>query len=682
MQFLYPTYLWGFLLVLIPIIIHLFQLRRYRLVYFSSLKFLKQLDIEQKRRSRLKELLLLLIRILLISMLVLAFAHPYFPGKTAPISSQQSVGIYIDNSLSMENEADGQSLLDHAKEAALKIIEKHPEETRFFLLHNSNIFNSKFPLETREAITVIESLSFSSATTSISLILERFDQITNNLDEGDTKMLYIFSDYQNSFLNTGTGITDPDFNTILGKLPNGISNNIFIDSCWFNSPVNSVDKRLTLHARIRNNSDQDLNRFPVHLIIQDSLLAQETASIGAYSSDELEFSYNLENGGWQKGKIEIRDYPVSFDNQFYFTYFISEKAPVLQIYTNRENQHLKALFESDPYFEYHNSPSGAIPYQDLGNFKLIILNSVESFSPNLSKLLHDYVEQGGNLFVIPGREGSMAGINRFTRSFDAPVFSNLIVRKTEVRIPDNMQEFYDRISMNPDQQVELPSFLKYYRLVGNLPKSEPILSSETGRPILSRSSFGNGFVNICASPLFEEFTNFQVHPLFVPFMYFLANSGIDQQSLYHRIGRVEPVPIEVVNTPGKGPVRILNPDGNKDFIPKQFKNQSTGQLMIHFNDYSGFSGILDVVREEETEACIAVNYSYEESQIENLSPREIQKVIIENSLSNVSLAEAIEEDIPSDNIRIKGKSFPLVRILLLLAIVFLVSESIIHRFKT
>ncbi len=681
MQFLNPTYLWGLLLVLIPILIHLFQLRKYKLVYFSSLKFLKQLEIEQKRRSRLKELLLLITRILLICMLVLAFAHPYFPGKSDISSGKQTVGFYVDNSMSMENEADGQSLLDHAKKTAIEAVAQYPPDTRFILIHNEDLFTSRFPLEAKDAIGAIEMIQLSSSSSSLNNVLDRFRQIVSEQD-AEKNVLHVFSDFQKSFLNTGSILENPNFPTLLEKLPDGTSNNIFIDSCWFSAPVNNIEKRHTLHARINNESDQDLNHFPVHLNIQDSLVAQETVTLESYSSADIEFSYNLDRTGWQKGNIEIRDYPVSFDNIFHFAYYISDEIPVLQIYSGRENVNMQALFESDSYFDYHHAESGSIPYQDLKIFKLIILNSLSEFSPNLTQLLSDYVDQGGSLIITPPDEGKMTGINTFTQKFKAPVFSNLLVRESEARIPENMKSFYADISMNPDQQVEWPSYSKYYRLVDNFSKSETILTNETGRPLLTRNSFGNGFIALSAAPLTEDFTNFQVHPLFIPFLYYLANTGAEKQNLYYRIGRLEPVSIDIENAPKRGQVEIIETEGAYNVIPLQFRDPVSGRLMLHLSNYNGSSGILELNRSDNTEALIAMNYVGSESLVDNLSTEEINSFINEYELSNISIDDRTGQYGPSENIKINGRTFPLARIFLLMAIVFITIESLIHRFKS
>lgn len=685
MQFLHPTYLWGFLLILIPIIIHLFQLRKYRVVYFSSLKFLKQLDIEQKRKSRIRDLLLLIVRILLISMLVLAFAHPFIPGKTDSQTTNQTIGLYLDNSLSMENEADGQSLFDHAKRAAIETVENYPPDTRFFLLQNDDIFASKYPLEKKDVIRSIELLNLSPLSTDLGKIILRFQQIVEVDNKNIKPILFVFSDLQQTFIKRETVPDSIPYSTILIKLPQGNSNNIYIDSCWFNSPIQNAEKRHTIHARINNSSDRNLQRFPVSLLIRDSLVAQETVNLEAYSTAELEFSYNMSISGWHQGTIEIRDYPVSFDNLFHFAYYISDKIPVLQIFSEQENTHLRALFESDTYFDYSQAEADAIPYQDLKKFQFIVLNSLSDLSRNLSELLLDYVDKGGSLLVLPPEDGKTSKLNSFLQKLNSPVYGNLLERVSEARIPRQMKTFYEQVSMNPDQQVEWPNYTRYYRISDQSSGSNAILINETGKALLSRTGYGEGYVCISAAPLTDDFTNFQLHPLFIPFLYFLANTGMEDQELYSRIGQIAPISVNIDNAPNMGPARVISSEGLFDAIPKQFRDPITGRLMIYLTDYSAPAGILKVLRTERTEgteAMIAVNYTREESQVEQLSSDNLITLIEEIASVNLKLSENNYQDNKSSANKNKGKTFSLIRLLLLFAIIFLIAESLIHRFKT
>jgi Na+/H+ antiporter NhaD/arsenite permease-like protein len=79
MGFLYPNFLWALFAILIPVIIHLFYFKRFKKVYFSNTKFLKEIKEETTNKNKIKNLLVLLSRILAIVFLVLAFAQPYFP---------------------------------------------------------------------------------------------------------------------------------------------------------------------------------------------------------------------------------------------------------------------------------------------------------------------------------------------------------------------------------------------------------------------------------------------------------------------------------------------------------------------------------------------------------------------------------------------------------------------------
>ena len=122
MSFQYPQFLWALSLVIIPILIHLFNLQRYKTLYFSDLTLLKSIQIESKKRSRVKNFLLLLCRILLVSLLVIAFCKPISnPLNSSPGLTSQRIGIYLDNSYSMSSTNDSQSLLEIAKSDAIHL---------------------------------------------------------------------------------------------------------------------------------------------------------------------------------------------------------------------------------------------------------------------------------------------------------------------------------------------------------------------------------------------------------------------------------------------------------------------------------------------------------------------------------------------------------------------------------
>ena len=136
MQFKHPEFLYALFLLLIPIIVHLFQLRRFQTVDFTNVKFLKRVIMQTRKSSQLKKWLTLITRILLLTFLILAFARPYF-SKNNNLNKEIEYVIYLDNSFSMSAKGNNGELL---KRAAQDLIEKIPEQQRFTLFTNNSVF--------------------------------------------------------------------------------------------------------------------------------------------------------------------------------------------------------------------------------------------------------------------------------------------------------------------------------------------------------------------------------------------------------------------------------------------------------------------------------------------------------------------------------------------------------------
>mgnify|MGYP003649962328 FL=1 len=135
MQFKYPELLWGLLLLLIPILIHLFQLRRFKKTPFTNVKFLKQVVSESRKSSSLKKWLLLFTRMGLLAALVFAFAQPFIANDTA-LQEKETV-FYLDDSFSMNGQIENVNLFKNTIQDFIKYI---PNEQRFTLFTNKQVF--------------------------------------------------------------------------------------------------------------------------------------------------------------------------------------------------------------------------------------------------------------------------------------------------------------------------------------------------------------------------------------------------------------------------------------------------------------------------------------------------------------------------------------------------------------
>lgn len=130
MQFQHPELLYALLLLLIPIIIHLFQLRRFKKVAFTNVKFLKALEMQTRKSSQLKKWLILFTRMALLACIVLAFAQPFTTNTTSFKTAQETV-VYLDNSFSMEAKGSNGSLLNTAITELINSVNEDEQITLF-----------------------------------------------------------------------------------------------------------------------------------------------------------------------------------------------------------------------------------------------------------------------------------------------------------------------------------------------------------------------------------------------------------------------------------------------------------------------------------------------------------------------------------------------------------------------
>jgi len=195
MRFLFPGFLFALLAVAIPIIIHLFNFRKFKKVYFSNVRFLKNIQQQTSSYRRLKQLLILASRVLAIIFLVLAFARPYIPEKnTSGTSVQQLVSIYIDNSYSMETVNKEGSLLDEGKRRAREIAAAYNLNDKFQLLTNDFEGRHQRLLNYEDFLREVDEVKTGSADKNLNEIISRQEEVFSS-EPNAQKNIYLISDF-------------------------------------------------------------------------------------------------------------------------------------------------------------------------------------------------------------------------------------------------------------------------------------------------------------------------------------------------------------------------------------------------------------------------------------------------------------------------------------------------------
>jgi hypothetical protein len=195
MSFVYPNFLWAFFILLVPIIVHLFNFRRYKTVYFSRVQYLHEVVEDSKSGSKLKHLLVLISRLLLLSCLVLAFAQPFIPTKSGEMT-ENLTSIYIDNSYSMQADGSDGNLLNEAKNQAIDIVKSLEENERVNLI-TADLESKHQRFYTKaETLEMIKEIDFSAKSTPLTSVLRLQSDLLAKAGEKGNRRIFILSDFQ------------------------------------------------------------------------------------------------------------------------------------------------------------------------------------------------------------------------------------------------------------------------------------------------------------------------------------------------------------------------------------------------------------------------------------------------------------------------------------------------------
>ena len=256
MSFTYPAFLFALSAIAIPIIIHLFNFRKFKTVYFSNVRFLKEVKQETQAKSKLKHLLVLAARILAITFLVFAFAQPFIPVENKKVViGEKIISVFVDNSFSMDAISKNGTLLDDAKKHAAEIVSAYKPTDRLQLLTNDFEGKHQRLVNKEEFIQMLDEIKISPASRTISEIATRQMDVLQHAGN-EIKIAFIISDFQKSIANIDQVKNDTSITFNLIPITAVQKNNVYIDTCWFETPVRQYNQLEKLHVRIKNSSDK------------------------------------------------------------------------------------------------------------------------------------------------------------------------------------------------------------------------------------------------------------------------------------------------------------------------------------------------------------------------------------------------------------------------------------------
>lgn len=671
MQLLFPGFLWALAILAIPILIHLFYFRRFKKVYFTNVRFLKEIKQETSNRNRLKNILILLSRLLALAFLIGAFAQPFLPNKSGISTSSKTVSVFVDNSFSMASLSEDVPLFEQAKKKASEIINAYSEQDKFQILTHDFFGRHQRFLTKEDALQELDNLVISPEVKSLEQILTKQNLLHSN-KVAEVQETYVISDFQNSIVDPNVNI-DTSINHYFLPIQSIQDNNVALDSAWFLSPTPMLNSNNQVVVKISNYSNNPVENIRLSLNQDGQIRPFGLLNIDANRSVYDTVNIALNRPGVHQLSLEITDYPIQFDDKYLLSFNVPEKINVLEIFERNQSKYLDALFDGLNYFELNSQPVKQVKYGELASYNLIILNDLINLSTGLSSEIKKYLEAGGNVLYFPGKGSPISDHNNFLNTVGSDAFQNSISESMEVKKINTGEFVFSDVFEKISNNMNLP-VVKFYFDFNSISRNKAIslLSYRDGNDYLRKYNISGGQLYVCSAPLSIEQNDLaQKAEVFVPLIYKSALSQNISLKPSFTIGKDESIRVK---NKLQGADQVYKFKAEEEFIPGQ-RNLGNSTI-IELNNSISKAGIYSLMNGDEVVESLAFNYNRAESNLEYQSIDDLREVFGESVDIYDNVLEANFSEIIQGNII--GKHF--WKYCLLAALLFLLIESLLIRF--
>lgn len=674
MKFAHPEFLYAFAVLLIPIIIHLFNFKRYKTLYFSSLQFLKKIDQETKTIKNIKHYIILALRLLAFVAIVLAFAQPFIPNKSNNSGTEQPVmAIYLDNSHSMSAIGTNGELLNQGKEVVRKLVENAAPGVNFLLVTNDLEGRQQRIISSSELLERIDFTGYSSFERDASAPL---NAIKNTLDDEGHKgprQYIVVSDFQKSTFTFENFKADSSATFYPIQLIPQSYENLYIDSVWFETPIRKINQNNTLNVRVKNTSKQAINNVNLNLKI-DTYERQLLIDIPAKGSEVFTINYSDKSTGFKGGKVEISDNQLFFDDSYYFSYEVQESASILIINGEEPLPLPKFVYETDDFFKVTSQAVKQIQLDAVKSSDVVLLNGIQEISSAITSRLLEFVDNGGSLSIIPSKEINLGSYNRLLGQLELPLISKLEDQALRLNTIQALDPFFDGMFTDRSTSINLPLVNAYYRATeSGQTNSKSLIQFENKAPLFVKHG-GNKKAYMLYSGIDASFGKVGIHALFSALLLRIGGLSQNNNLLAITLGSNDTYRV-FRPLKSEGPVHLVAEES--ELIPPSIRKGAYDYISLDPNaiDQNLNAGIYEVQINDEARDLLAVNYSRSESQTIAHETDEIITLLKERGVKRIEINTVSElEEIERLTL---DKPYEYWRILLILSITFLIAEMIL-----
>jgi len=624
MQFLTPAFFLGLGAIAIPILVHLIQREKKRVVEFPSLMFVRRIPYQSVRRRRIRHWALLLLRAAAIALIVAAFARPFVrqgAAAAAAVGGAREVVILLDQSASM-------GYGDHwakATEAARGVVRGLGQNDRATLvLFGKNAEENMRATADRSRLeAAINGAKVTSGATRYGPALKLAESILSRSPIKRREAVLI-SDFQRSGWSGSEEVRFPDgmsVSTVSVATPN--TANLSVPSVSFARASFSGQERITVTAGLSNKGDAALKDVPVTLTIDGHEIQTEKASVAAHASGSISFTQFTLSGPNVRGSIHAGTDALPADNTFNFV--LTPSAPVSLVIVDNGDSPGTSLFlskalsiGSTPAFQVDVTTASRMTPAVFDKRTVVVLNDT-AFPPAAGGgALRRFVERGGGLLVVTGDHTTWPqGEADLLPGKLGALVDRTSGRSGSLGYLDYSHPVFE-VFKAPRSGDFSAAHIFRYRGLQTTPGDRVLARFDDGAVAAAEKKVGTGRSIVWTSTLDDSWTDIGVKPIFLPLVHQLVRylAQYEQPASWFTVGQV----LDLTARSKSHTDRIvMTPSGER--IAQSSLGEGTEGL-LELNE-QGVYEIRTTTASTGRPEAIAVNLDPAESDLTPLDPREL-----------------------------------------------------------
>jgi hypothetical protein len=694
-SFLNPFALLAMAAVAVPLFLHLFNLRQPTTVDFSSLDFVKELQETAVQRVRIKEWLLLALRMLALACLVMAFAQPTLTGDLAGVggSVRTAHGLVVDNSLSMQVDSDeGGSALDQAVKRGQGVLETVGDGDEMAVWPTARSSGGQPSLTTNPGVAreALATLTDRAGAASLARTVGQA-AATLTASTAPRKVVYVASDLQRSTLGDSVAAQVPE-GVQVRLLPVSTREpaNVGVRDVTVVSRIAEVGEPVQVEATLVNHGAEPLRNYVASVYLSDERVAQATTTLEPGLEKTVSFTVTPQERGWLTGAVGTADDDFPPDDRHHFTLHVPEERRVLVVKgEGQQTRYVDLALSSEMIadriaFRTTDIAETRLASTELGQYDAVLLVGPGSLSSGAVDALARYVDRGGGVLLFPSDQAEPTTYNPLLGALDAgriqgfsgsPGGGQSVASFERVDLQHPLFEGVFNQERRRDAEVEQPEIYYTMDLRPSGRSGQTLIELSSGVPFLHEVQHGGGVALVSAVAPTLRWSDLPVRGLFVPLLYrsvyYLSAGG---SVAGEQLVAGEPGELRITGLAPGTSLRLVGPEGG-EVAPDQ--RSLFGATLLQVGRTLDVPGVYDVTTGERLVRRIAVNVDPAESNLRAASPDSaaatLQRVL---GTPVQSLAGTESEDV-AETLRTQQAGTELWNVFLLLALGFLVAEMLV-----